>query len=169
VVSVSFDFTGFEEFQNFTVQNGLVVAFAPAYLYITIFGLSFKDNALVFFGVTGLAAFLVSRAYETVSKSVYAAFSKSRSLADFSLEQDDPNPNSKKNLRKKESQQLKTSQQEVSRHEAISFSILYNNLLFLLFVVVLGFFALKNLPGLFNYIFSVGVAGAVVMLSSQSK
>jgi len=156
------------------LANGIVVALAPVYLYATIFGLPLKENALVFLALTAVAAFLLSQAYETVSKSVYISFSRGRNLPEANLEanndlQSEEKEPTKKDLKKKEALQLQTQQAEVSRHEAISFSLLYNNLLFLLFVVVLGFFALKNLPGLFNYILSVGVSGALVMLSSQSK
>jgi len=148
------------------IANGLVVALAPIYLYVTIFGLSFRDNLVIFLALTGLAGFLLSQAYEAVTKTLFTAYSKSRNLSyDPALYGDD----SKKSGKKSELQKSKVSQQESSRNEAVSYSILYNNLLFLMFVVVLGFYVLKNLPGLFNYILSVGIAGALVMLSSTSK
>jgi len=65
--------------------------------------------------------------------------------------------------------QLKANQRLVTQRESMSFSIIYNNLFFLLIVVFLGFYILRSLPGIYNYIVSVGVAAATVTYLSTSK
>jgi len=71
--------------------------------------------------------------------------------------------------KKKIKSDQKEQQQNVTRNEATAFSILYNNLFYLFFVILLGFFVLKALPSLYNYVLSVGISAALVMLSSTSK
>lgn len=76
--------------QALYVANGLVVSLAPVCkfdststshvldLYVTIFGLSFRENAIAFLALTALVGFLLSKAYEAVTTNVYNAFSRTR-------------------------------------------------------------------------------------------
>lgn len=63
---------------------------------------------------------------------------------------------------------LRNQQYALCRQEALAFSLLYNNLFYLLFVVLLAFVVFKNLAPLYNYVLSVGISAALVMVSSTS-
>ncbi|XP_073709581.1 translocon-associated protein subunit gamma isoform X1 [Misgurnus anguillicaudatus] len=59
---------------------------------------------------------------------------------------------------------------EVADYEATTFSIFYNNTLFLLLVIVASFFLLKNFNPTVNYILSISASsGLIALLSTGSK
>jgi len=57
---------------------------------------------------------------------------------------------------------------EVADYEATTFSIFYNNALFLAFVIVSSFYILKTFTPAVNYILSVGATSAFLALFSTS-
>ncbi|XP_059955044.1 translocon-associated protein subunit gamma isoform X1 [Mesoplodon densirostris] len=59
---------------------------------------------------------------------------------------------------------------EVADYEATTFSIFYNNTLFLVLVIVASFFILKNFNPTVNYILSISASsGLIALLSTGSK
>ena len=58
---------------------------------------------------------------------------------------------------------------EVADYEATTFSIFYNNALFLALVILLSFYILKTLTPAFNYVFSVGVTSVLLALLSTGS
>jgi translocon-associated protein subunit gamma len=57
----------------------------------------------------------------------------------------------------------------VADYEATTFSIFYNNALFLAFVIVSSFYVMKTFTPAVNYIFSVGAASAILALVSTGS
>jgi len=57
----------------------------------------------------------------------------------------------------------------VADYEATTFSIFYNNALFLAFVIVSSFYILKTFTPAVNYILSVGVTSAFLALFSTGS
>lgn len=58
---------------------------------------------------------------------------------------------------------------EVADYEATTFSIFYNNALFLALVIVSSFYILKTFTPAVNYIFSVGATSALLALLSTGS
>ena len=58
---------------------------------------------------------------------------------------------------------------EVADYEATTFSIFYNNALFLTIVIVASFYILKTFSPAVNYTFSVGTASALLALLSTGS
>ena len=57
---------------------------------------------------------------------------------------------------------------EIADYEATTFSILYNNSLFLVLFIAASFFIFKSFTPHINYLFSVGGAGGILALLSTS-
>ncbi len=62
-----------------------------------------------------------------------------------------------------------TRKNEVADFEATTFSIFYNNTFYLVCLIVLSFFVLKNFSPTVNYLFSVALSTAVVFLFSTGQ
>ena len=60
------------------------------------------------------------------------------------------------------------AQKEISKHEALSFSIVYNNLLFFVLLIFFGFFIFANLSSAVNYVLTASVAASLVSISSTA-
>lgn len=58
---------------------------------------------------------------------------------------------------------------EVADYEATTFSIFYNNALFLALVIVASFYILKTFTPAVNYILSVGATSALLALLSTGS
>jgi len=129
---------------------------------VTIFNLPFLDYAPVFLVLSIVAGVLVSISYQNVASSL-----KARLFAQL------PEPavpkDAAKGSRDEVRAQLRSHQHALSRQEALSFALVYNNLFYLLFVVLLAFVIFKNLAPLYNYVLSVGVSAAAVMISSTTS
>jgi uncharacterized membrane protein (DUF485 family) len=142
--------------------NGLLVALVPIYLYVSIFNLPFLDYAPVFGVLSVIAAFLISSAYINVAESL-----KARLFAQL------PEPVIPRETKKGEKvdvrEALRNKQYGLCRTESLSFALLYNNVFYLLFVVLFAFVVFKNLAPLYNYVLSVGISAALVMVSSTSS
>lgn len=72
----------------------------------------------------------------------------------------------KKMSKKEKDERILWKKNEVADYEATTFSIFYNNALFLAIVIFASFYVLKSFTPAFNYILSVGVAGGLLALLS---
>mmetsp|Transcript_21821 Transcript_21821/g.24360 ORF Transcript_21821/g.24360 Transcript_21821/m.24360 type:complete len:174 (-) Transcript_21821:92-613(-) len=130
--------------------NAIWTAALPVYLYVVIYGLDYVFWAPVLaFGTLG-AALAMSFSYHNVFYSVNSRLNLIRGVH-F------------KQGPKSESLKLNTNR------ESTSFAILYNNLLFLSAVILLGFYVLNTLPTQFNYIGTIAAASALVTWNSQQS
>jgi len=62
-----------------------------------------------------------------------------------------------------------TRKNEVADFEATTFSIFYNNTFYLVCLIILSFFVLKNFAPAVNYLFSVALSTAIVFLFSTGQ
>jgi len=121
------------------------------------------------FGIVSVAvAVVISLAYHNVTFSVRSKLNWERDQS-ITLAMVRKDAAATKDNAKDLVAQLKANQRLVTQRESMSFSIIYNNLFFLLIVVFLGFYILRSLPGIYNYIVSVGVAAASVTYLSTTK
>ena len=76
----------------------------------------------------------------------------------------------KKISRKEKDERILWKKNEVAEYEATTFSIFYNNALFLAILIFCSFYLLKGLSPHFNYIVSMGLAsGFIALLSTGSQ
>lgn len=68
----------------------------------------------------------------------------------------------RKMSRKEKDERILWKKNEVADYEATTFSIFYNNTLFLLLVIVASFFLLKNFNPTVNYILSISASSSTV-------
>ena len=76
----------------------------------------------------------------------------------------------KKISRKEKDERILWKKNEVAEYEATTFSIFYNNALFLAILILLSFYILRGQSATFNYIASMGLAsGLIALLSTGTK
>jgi len=68
---------------------------------------------------------------------------------------------------KSEVEAQKVMQKNATNQEAVAFSILYNNSIFLFSLILLAFYIFPSLSAVFNYILSVGLSAGLVAVFSQ--
>lgn len=75
----------------------------------------------------------------------------------------------KKMSRKEKDERALWKKNEVADYEATTFSVFYNNALFLAIVLFVSFYLLRSFSPIFNYIFSVTSAAGLLALLSTDK
>merc|ERR1711966_67016 len=145
--------------------NSLLLSAAPVYLFSQIFDMAIPENAVVFGGVS---AVMLTMACQIRSKGLVAKLINKRGIeltSSIQLKvkgaQDD-----------KAKAKLKAAEKERSEvdNEALALSLSTTNAIFLLAVVVITFFVLRNTTPTVNYIGSTVSSGIVVLyLATRSK
>lgn len=76
----------------------------------------------------------------------------------------------KKMSKKEKDERILWKKNEVADYEATTFSIFYNNALYLVLIVFVSFYILRSFTPIVNYIFSVGsTAGLLALFSTSTK
>lgn len=75
----------------------------------------------------------------------------------------------KRMTKKEKDERVLWKKNEVADYEATTFSIFYNNALYLVLLIVSSFYVLKNFNPLLNYGFSVAAAAGLLALFSTSS
>lgn len=159
----------------FFYGNALIVSAIPIWLFLRIHMIDFYSSILAIVVVTFLSTYLVAFAYKNTKfmlkhKIAYyyhyniqnAVKREGTITGNFShkLLED------KKMSKKDKDERMLWKKNEVADYEATTFSIFYNNALFLALVIFISFFLLKTFSPSMNYIFSLGIAGSVLALLS---
>lgn len=71
--------------------------------------------------------------------------------------------------RKEKDERVLWKKNEVADFEATTFSIFYNNAIFLAIVVLLSFYLLRGISPTFNYMITIGGTSGLLALLSTSK
>ena len=76
-----------------------------------------------------------------------------------------------KNYSKKEKENLlHWKKNEICEAQAVSFSLFYNNIIYLTLILVFSFFIFKNLAPMYNYVgTTISSSGLLFLLSTSSK
>merc|ERR1711997_648141 len=72
----------------------------------------------------------------------------------------------KKISKKEKDERILWKKNEVAEYEATTFSIFYNNSLFLALVIIASFYILSGTAAHMNYIFSIGLSSGLIALLS---
>merc|ERR1711963_571746 len=148
--------------------NALIVSAIPIWLFWRIHQMDLYQSAIVFVLGTIVSTYLVAMAYKNVKfilkhkvavkREDAVAQEVMRKLAD-----------DKKMTKKEKDERILWKKNEVADYEATTFSIFYNNALYLVLLIVVSFYVLKNLNPAVNYVASVGAAAGLLALFSTSQ
>lgn len=125
------------------------------------------SSAIFFLLMTGASTYLMAMAYKNVKFQLKHKIAVRREGA-VTREVNRQMGDDKKVTRKEKEERILWKKNEVADYEATTYSIFYNNALFLAITIFISFFLLKNSAPLVNYIFSIGLASGVLALFSTS-
>ncbi|CAF1019151.1 unnamed protein product [Brachionus calyciflorus] len=146
--------------------NAAIIAAVPIWLFWRIHQMEPLDYYIYFIVATLVAAYLISFAYKNVKFVLkHKVFQKRESAILKELAGD----KSEKKSKKDNEDRVMWKRNEVAEFEATTYSIFYNNSLFLVILLVASFVVFKNFSPVFNYLLSVGAASGLLALLSTSK
>jgi len=119
----------------------------------------------IFLIVTILSTYLVSFAYKNTKFVLKHKVAIKREEA-VNREISKKMAEDKKMNKKEKDERILWKKNEVADYEATTFSIFYNNAMFLAVVIALSFFLLKSFSPSINYIFSLGLSSGLIALLS---
>ncbi|CAF4903985.1 translocon-associated protein subunit gamma [Pieris napi] len=149
--------------------NAFIVSAIPIWLFWRVHSLEVNTSLAWFVFVTAISTWLLALAYRNtkfqlkhrvaVRREDAVAREMSRKLAD-----------DKKMSRKEKDERILWKKNEVADYEATTFSIFYNNALFLTIVILSSFYLLRSFTPTVNYIVSLTAAsGLLALLSTGTK
>eukprot|EP01129_Flabellula_baltica_P007269 TRINITY_DN2807_c0_g1_i1.p1 TRINITY_DN2807_c0_g1~~TRINITY_DN2807_c0_g1_i1.p1 ORF type:complete len:196 (-),score=43.58 TRINITY_DN2807_c0_g1_i1:33-569(-) len=139
--------------------SGFFTSVVPIYLYTTLFNMSLKDYG-PFFGVMSVVVtILLSMAYQNVTQSIALRLVYGLSPAKVSKTL------SKKDAKEKR-EELRAVQETTMQYKAVAFSLIYNNLFYLMLSVFFSFYLFRSFGGLQNYVVALGAAAGLVYFAS---
>lgn len=125
--------------------------------------------ALIFFVIiTALSTYLMAMAYRNTKFQIKHKVAIKREDA-VTRQMTKLLADDKKMSRKEKDERTLWKKNEVADYEATTFSIFYNNALFLAIVIFASFYLLRTTTPALNYILSVSGAGGLLALLSTAK
>jgi len=140
---------------NATLYFGIaaIMSFAPAYLYATVYDLTVAENYLVYIIAITASTALLGFAYHAVCTHSYAVYSHQRKS------------HSTNNKWQKElnytGPQLEDISRNVTARESLLYSLLCNNIFYLLVFFFLAFYMLRDLSVAWNYLSAQVITGGL--------
>merc|ERR1712212_869033 len=148
--------------------NALIVSAIPIWLFWRIWHMDLVQSAVLYAVMTLVSTYLVAFAYKNVKFLLKHKIAQKREEA-VSREVSKMITDDKKISKREKDERILWKKNEVADYEATTFSIFYNNALYLVLLVVVSFYILKNLNPAVNYVASVGAASGLIALFSTSQ
>ncbi|GFS06206.1 translocon-associated protein subunit gamma [Elysia marginata] len=149
--------------------NAFIVSAIPMWLFWRIHQMDLYQSAVFFAIGTLISTYLVALAYKNVKFILKHKIALKREDA-VAREMMKKLADDKRMTKKEKDERVLWKKNEVADYEATTFSIFYNNALYLVLLIVASFFILKNFNPVFNYSLSVGsAAGLLALFSTSSK
>jgi len=148
--------------------NALIVSVIPIWLFWRIHQMDPYQSAIVFVLGTLASTYLVAMAYKNVKFILKHKVAVKREDA-VAQEVMKKLADDKKMTKKEKDERILWKKNEVADYEATTFSIFYNNALYLVLLIVVSFYILKNMNPMVNYGLSVGAAAGLLALFSTSQ
>ncbi|TWW77599.1 Translocon-associated protein subunit gamma [Takifugu flavidus] len=172
--------------------NALIVSAIPIWLFWRIWHMDLVQSAVLYGVMTLVSTYLVAFAYKNVKFVLkHKVAQKREDAVSKEVTRKLSEADNRKMSRKEKDERILWKKNEVADYEATTFSIFYNNTLFLVLIIVASFFLLKNFNptqhGRFqaemleervpklrirvnNYILSISASsGLIALLSTGSK
>lgn len=149
--------------------NALIVSTVPIWLFWRIHMIDLYSSIILFAIVTSLSTYILAMAYRNTKFTLKHKIAVKREEAvtrDLSKKLADD----KKMSKKEKDERILWKKNEVADFEATTFSIFYNNALFLAIVILASFYILRSFTPAVNYTLSIGAtAGLLALLSTGSQ
>nr|CAG4652278.1 EOG090X0GZE [Triops cancriformis] len=145
--------------------NAFIVSAIPIWLFWRIHMMDPFTSAPFFLIMTCVSTYLVAFAYKN-SKFVLkhkVAVKREEAIA---REMNKKLAEDKKMSKKEKDERILWKKNEVAEYEATTFSIFYNNALYLAVVITVSFVMLKSFSPSVNYVLSIGAASGLIALFS---
>uniref|UniRef100_A0A8C6MH73 Translocon-associated protein subunit gamma n=1 Tax=Nothobranchius furzeri TaxID=105023 RepID=A0A8C6MH73_NOTFU len=155
--------------------NALIVSAIPIWLFWRIWHMDLVQSAVLYAVMTLVSTYLVAFAYKNVKFVLKHNWScqvaqKREDAVSKEVTRKLSEADNRKMSRKEKDERILWKKNEVADYEATTFSIFYNNTLFLVLVIIASFFLLKNFNPAVNYILSISASsGLIALLSTGSK
>ncbi|KAJ1527813.1 hypothetical protein ONE63_007759 [Megalurothrips usitatus] len=148
--------------------NAFIVSAIPIWLFWRIHMIDLYSSLISFVIVTLVSTYLVAFAYKNTKFVLKHKVAVKREDA-ITREMNKNLADNKKMSKKEKDERILWKKNEVADYEATTFSIFYNNALFLAIVIFASFYLLKSFTPAVNYVLSVGVAGGLLALLSTGS
>ncbi|CAF1537950.1 unnamed protein product [Rotaria magnacalcarata] len=148
--------------------NAVVVSAIPLWLFWRIHQMDITSYFIHFIIGTVISTYFLNSAYQNMKFILKHKIAQKREEA-VNREISKIFANDKSANKKDKDDRILTRKNEVADFEATTFSIFYNNSFYLVCLIVLSFFVLKNFSPTVNYFFSVGLSTAIVFLFSTGE
>uniref|UniRef100_A0A8D2D865 Translocon-associated protein subunit gamma n=1 Tax=Sciurus vulgaris TaxID=55149 RepID=A0A8D2D865_SCIVU len=152
-------------------RNAFTVSAIPIYLYWRIWNMDLIQSAVLHCVMTLVNTYLVTAIYNKVKFVLKHKVAQKRvDTVSKEVTQKHSEADNRKMSRKEKDERILWKKNEVADHKATTFSIFYNNTLFLVLIIMTSFFILKNFNPTVNYILSISaLSGLIALLSTGSK
>ncbi|XP_003705748.1 PREDICTED: translocon-associated protein subunit gamma [Eufriesea mexicana] len=148
--------------------NAFIVSAIPIWLFWRIHLIDIYANLISFVLVTLASTYALALAYKNTKFVLKHKIAVKREDA-VTKEMSRKLAEDKKMSKKEKDERILWKKNEVADYEATTFSIFYNNALFLALVIVSSFYILKTFTPAVNYILSVGATSALLALLSTGS
>ena len=143
--------------------NAFIVSAIPIWLYWQIWHMDLIQSAMLYSVMTLVSTYLVAFAYKNVKFVLkHKVAQKREDAVSKEVTRKLSEADNRKMSRKEKDERILWKKNEVADYEATTFSIFYNNTLFLVLVIVASFFILKNFNPTVNYILSISASSALI-------
>merc|ERR1712008_635524 len=149
--------------------NAFIVSAIPIWLYWRIHAVDPASTAIILALVTIASTWLVAFSYRNtkhVLKHKVAVKREAAVTRDMNRELDSVD---KKISRKEKDERILWKKNEVAEYEVTTFSIFYNNALFLAILIICSFYIFKSFTPVVNYVGAMSLAAGVVALLSTAS
>lgn len=145
--------------------NSLIVSSIPVWLYWRVHNLDPAGSAVILGVAIVVSTWLLAYAYKNTKYLLKHKIAVKREAA-VTKEMNAKLSDDKKISRKEKDERILWKKNEVAEYESTTFSIFYNNVLFLAGLIVCSFVLFSGQTPAVNYIASMGLASGLVALLS---
>merc|ERR1712043_102358 len=147
--------------------NAFIVSAIPVWLYWRVHSIDITSYAVIFAIGTLVSTWLLAFAYKNTKHLLKHKLAVKRESA-VTKEMNKKLADDKKISKKEKDERILWKKNEVAEYEATTFSIFYNNSLFLALVIIASFYVFPTtVSPTINYVASMGIsAGLIALLST---
>ncbi|XP_022901298.1 translocon-associated protein subunit gamma [Onthophagus taurus] len=148
--------------------NAFIVSAVPIWLFWRIHMIDIFTSLILFCVVTAISMYLLAMAYRNTKYILKHKIAVKREDA-VTREMTKKLSEDKKMSNKEKNERILWKKNEVADFEATTFSIFYNNALYLAIVIFASFYLFRSLSPAVNYTVSIGAASGLLALFSTGS
>merc|ERR1712133_144559 len=148
--------------------NAFIVSAIPVWLYWRVHSIDIASYAVIFAIGTLVSTWLLAFAYKNTKHILKHKVAVKREAA-VTKEMTIKLADDKKISKKEKDERILWKKNEVAEYEATTFSIFYNNALFLAILIICSFYIFKTFTPVVNYVGAMSMAAGIVALLSTGS